>query len=143
MNRPTMQGKLKGGQLFVGHKNPYPLINNGDPTVVDIIQTEEHSIYGTRFKVIGHVEWFESQCFEWVKDTEGNFIIQPPARIINEEEIKQAYIARNMNGEDIEKEILWMGVRMQALTPDKDSCFHMAESFVKMGVLLGLAEELK
>jgi hypothetical protein len=59
-----MEGKLKDGQFLVGARTHY-LYSDGQ--IVKIINEENHPIFGKRYKVEGHDEWFEENCFEWVK----------------------------------------------------------------------------
>ncbi len=58
-----MQGKLKHGRFRIGHNKPF-YISSG---IVKITDTENHPIYGKRYKISGYDEWFEENCFEWIK----------------------------------------------------------------------------
>lgn len=60
-----MIGKLKNTLLYE-HGKSYNRRTN-DSGVVEIVEQEEHSTYGTRYRVLGHGDrWFEKNCFEYI-----------------------------------------------------------------------------
>lgn len=62
-----MVGKLKDGQFQVGREFGYTVPERGKE--VQIVETEVDPIYGKRYKIAGHDEWFEENCFEYVKNS--------------------------------------------------------------------------
>lgn len=40
--------------------------------IVNIIDEEEHFVYGKRYMIEGYDAWFEEKCFEYVDDKEVN-----------------------------------------------------------------------
>ena len=59
-----MEGLLKK-ELVIGDKKPYYIAESGK--WVQIIDRQEHPIFGTRYKIFGRHEWFEENCFEEIK----------------------------------------------------------------------------
>lgn len=58
-----MQGKLKSVQFFVEDRRPID-IQQGE--IVEITATENHHIFGKRYKILGCNEWLEENCFEYI-----------------------------------------------------------------------------
>jgi hypothetical protein len=61
-----MIGKLKDGEYRVGHNRHFVVPHKGQE--VNITDTEDHFIWGKRYKIEGYDEWFEENCFEYVEE---------------------------------------------------------------------------
>lgn len=59
-----MKGKLKT-RLRVGRGETFDDKGYAGK-VVEITDTENHLIYGKRYKVLGFDDWFEANCFEYI-----------------------------------------------------------------------------
>lgn len=62
-----MWAKFKDDQLFIGNKRHFYL-RDGRGKRVKISEEENHPVWGKRYKIIGYTEWFEENCFEYVKE---------------------------------------------------------------------------
>jgi hypothetical protein len=60
-----MEGKLKNKDFYIGYRTPFSTSEKGK--IVTIIDSENHPIYGRRYKILGYDAWFENNCFEYVK----------------------------------------------------------------------------
>lgn len=58
-------GKLKE-KLLVGNKQEFTCKDAGKE--VEIIDVQNHKIYGIRYKLHGYAVWFEENCFEYIKE---------------------------------------------------------------------------
>ena len=63
-----MFGQLKDGPFAIGWGRYFSTPMNKDVFITD---TEDHPIFGKRYKITGYNEWFEVNCFKWVKEEEG------------------------------------------------------------------------
>lgn len=59
-----MIGKLKN-DLRIGDRRLFGLHGS---RIVEIVDTENHPIYGKRYKILGYDNWFEENCFEYIKE---------------------------------------------------------------------------
>lgn len=57
------RGQLKAGELLIGHRRHF---TNTDGGMVTITDAENHPIWGKRYKILAHEEWFEENCFEYI-----------------------------------------------------------------------------
>jgi hypothetical protein len=55
-----MEAKLKNTSFYVGNGRIYPPVDRP----VKITDTEDHPIFGKRYKIEGYADWFEANCFE-------------------------------------------------------------------------------
>jgi hypothetical protein len=62
-----MQAKFKSGELMVGGASYARHFKYAIGEIVNITDTEDHPTYGRRYKVEGYNEWFEENCFDWIK----------------------------------------------------------------------------
>ena len=60
-----MQGKLKNDRFFEGNRTPISMPDKGK--LVTLTHEENHPIFGKRFKISGYDQWFEANCFEYIK----------------------------------------------------------------------------
>jgi hypothetical protein len=60
-----VKGKLKNGEFHIGHRNAFNKVTGGKE--MKITDYEDHPIWGKRYKIYGFNEWFEENCFEYVK----------------------------------------------------------------------------
>jgi hypothetical protein len=60
-----MIGKLKQTDFYVGNKKYFIVPTRGK--IVTITESENHPIFGKRFKILGMNEWFEENCFEYIQ----------------------------------------------------------------------------
>lgn len=62
-----MKGKLKDVDFFyIGNRNAFNKVTGGK--VATITDSENHPIFGKRYKILGYNEWFEENCFDYVKE---------------------------------------------------------------------------
>lgn len=62
------KGKLKSTSLLIGNHEAFTVHGIPENMEVKITNEENHHIYGKRYKIIGYDEWFEENCFEYVKE---------------------------------------------------------------------------
>jgi hypothetical protein len=63
-----VEGKLKEGFFFeIGNRQPYHgYLPKGK--IVTIVESEDHFLWGKRYRIAGYKEWFEANCFEYVEE---------------------------------------------------------------------------
>lgn len=59
-------GTLKKTNLFVGNGERFLDIPSG--AKVEIVDEEDHYLYGKRYKIKGYEEWFEANCFSDINE---------------------------------------------------------------------------
>lgn len=63
-----MRGLLKSGDFGIGHGRSFCVRKQDKGQEVVITEVQDHPIFGKRYKIVGYSEWFEANCFYWIRE---------------------------------------------------------------------------